>query len=162
MRHLLHLPDHAPATVEVVEGHKSETIIDQHEEVVRVSNDSVPYLVSRPIPAGKTLKKVVITVISKDQGWSSYKSDHGTYDNSWTWFDLSVGSPSEGSGEKWRGEVVRNLHAHSDFKEHTIKISDGELYEKAKSGDVLTVWASARFAGWKNTVKKVKIRYVVE
>ena len=57
--------------------------------------------------------------------------------------------------------VVRNLHAHSDFKEHTIEITDGKLYEKAKSGDVLTVWALARFSGWKNTVKKVTIRYVV-
>lgn len=53
--------------------------------------------------------------------------------------------------------MVRNLHAHGDFKEHTIKILDGVLYEKVKSGDVLTVWALAKFAGWKNTAKKVKI-----
>jgi len=159
VRHLLHLPEHGPATVGTVEGSKSETIIDQREEVLRVSNDSIPYLVSQPIPAGKMLKKVVITVISKDQGWSSHQSDHGTYQNSWTWFELSVGSDS---GERWRGEVVRNLHAHGDFKEHTIELSDGELYEKAESGDVLTVWALAKFSGWKNTVKKVKIRYVVE
>ena len=162
MRQLLRLPEGAPALVDTVEEHKSETIIDQREEVLRISNERIPYLVSRPIPAGKTLKKVVITVISKDQGWSSYTSDHGTYNNSWTWFELSVGSPSEGSGEKWRGEVVRNLHAHGDFKEHTIKISDEGLYENAESGDVLTVWALAKFMGWKNTVKKVKIRYVVE
>jgi len=159
VRHLLHLPEHGPATVKTAEGPKSETIIDQREEVLRVSNDSVPYLVSQPIPAGKSLKKVVVTVISKDQGWSSHQSDHGTYQNSWTWFELSVGSDS---GERWRGEVVRNLHAHGNFKEHTVEISDGELYEKAKSGDVLTVWALAKFSGWKNTVKKVKIRYEVE
>ena len=159
VRHLLHLPEHGPATVETIGTPKSETIIDQREEVLRVSNDSVPYLVSRPIPAGKALKKVVITVISKDQGWSGHTSDHGTYQNSWTWFELSVESDS---GEKWRGEVVRNLHAHGDFKEHTIEILDGELYEKAESGDVLTVWALAKFSGWKNTVKKVKVRYVAE
>jgi len=155
VRHLLHLPEHIPAT----EGPKPETLTDQREETVRVSNDSVPYLVSRPIPAGKTLKKAIITVISKDQGWSSYQDDHGTYRNSWTWFELSVGS---GSGEKWRGEVVRNLHAHGEFKEHTVEITSEELYEKAESGDVLTVWALARFPGWKNTIKKVKIRYTVE
>ena len=159
VRHLLHLPDHAPATVETIEKPKPETLIDQREEIVYVSNDSVPYLLSRPIPTGKSLKKVVITVISKDQGWSRYKSDHGTYQNSWTWFELSVGS---GSGEKWRGEVVRNLHAHGEFKEHAIEITAGELYEKAEGGDVLTVWALAKFSGWKNTVKKIKIRYVVE
>jgi len=153
------LPERGPATVGTAEGPKPETIIDQREEVLRVSEDSIPYLISRPIPVGKTLKKVVITVISKDQGWSDHQSDHDTYRNSWTWFELSVGSDS---GERWRGEVVRNLHAHGDFKEHTIQISDGELYEKAKSGDVLTVWALAKSAGWENTVKKVKIRYIVE
>ena len=137
-------------------------IIDQREEEVVVRDDCVSYIVSRPIPEGKTLKKVVITVVSKDQGWTNYPEDYGTYHNSWTWFELSVGSPSKDSGEKWRGEVVKNLHAHGDFKEHTIEIQDGELYERAKSGDVLTVWAVAKSQGWKNTVKKVTIRYVVE
>jgi hypothetical protein len=136
-------------------------ITDQREEEVNVRDDCVPYVVSRPIPEGKTLRKVVITVVSKDQGWSSFPSDHGTYRGSWTWFELSIGS-SKDSEEKWRGEVVRNLHARDSFKKHTIEISDGELYEKAKSGDVLTVWALARYPGWRNTVKKVKIRYVVE
>ena len=135
-------------------------LIDQREEVISVRDDRVPYLVSRPIPEGGTLKKVVITAISKDQGWSSYQADHGTYRNSWTWFELSVG-PSKDS-EKWCGEVVRNLHAHEEFKEHTVEIEDGELYEKTKSGDVLTVWALARYPGWRNTVKKITIRYMVE
>ena len=136
-------------------------IVDQREEEVSVREGNISYLVSRPIPKGKTLRKVVVTVVSKDQGWSSYLADYGTYRNSWTWFELSVGPP-DGSGPKWRGEVVKNLHAHSDFKEHTVEILDGELYREAESGDVLTVWAYAPFAGWKNTVKKVTIRYVVE
>ena len=136
-------------------------IIDQREEKVTVHDDCVPYIVSRPIPEGKTLRKVIITVVSKDQGWSNYPDDYGTYRNSWTWFDLSVG-PSGDSGEKWRGAVVRNLHAHNGFKEHTIDISDSGLYEKAESGDVLTVWALAKSPGWVNTVKKVTIRYFVE
>jgi len=57
---------------------------------------------------------------------------------------------------------VRNLHAHDESEEHTVEISDGELYERAKSGDVLTVWVFARYQDWKNTVKKVTIRYVDE
>ena len=137
-------------------------IIDQREEDVVVRDGCVPYVVSRPIPEGRALRKVTITIISKDQGWSNYVDDYGTYRNSWTWFELSVGSLSKDSGEKWRGVVVRNLHAHSDFKEHTIEIPNGELYEKAESGDVLTVWALAKFPSWVNTVKKVTIRWVVE
>ena len=137
-------------------------IIDQSEKEVIVRDGCVPYVISRPIPEGKALRKVIITVVSKDQGWSDHLDDYGTYRNSWTWFELSVGPPSEDSGEKWRGLVVRNLHAHGDFKEHTIEITDGELYEKAESGDVLTVWALAKFEGWRNTVKKVVIWYIVE
>lgn len=139
-------------------------IVEKREENVQVSDGSVPYLTSKPVPNGKKLKKVVITVVSKDQGWSSYQDDHGTYRNSWTWFELSVGPPSDSKGatEKWRGEVVRNLHAHGDFKEHTIEITDEGLYANAGSGDVLKVWAHARFPGWRNTVNKATIRYVVE
>ena len=137
-------------------------IIAEREEVITVREECVPYVVSRPIPEGKTLREVAITIISKDQGWSNYLEDYGTYRNSFTWFDLSVGPPTKGPEQKWRGLVVRNLHAHHSFKEHTIEISDVELYEKARSGDVLTVWASAKFSGWTNIVKKVSIRYVVE
>ena len=135
-------------------------IIDQREESITVSCGRVAYLVSLPIPEGKTLRNVVITIVSKDQGWSNYQEDHGTYRNSWTWFELSVG-PSKDS-ERWRGEVVRNLHAYDGFKEHTVEISDRDLYEKAKSGDVLTVWALSWGSGWRNRVKKVTTRYVVE
>ena len=163
VHHLLHLSKPESTTAETVETSKPGTVLlDQHEEIIRVSDGNVLYLTSKPIPSGKKLRKVVVTVVSKDQGWSSYKKDHGTYRNSWTWFELSVGSPSEELGEKWRSEVVRNLHAHGEFKEHTIEISDKGLYEKAESGDVLMVWAHARFPGWKHTVKRVTIRYVVE
>jgi hypothetical protein len=165
VRHLLHLSKHGSITAEPVEDNGlGVEIVDQREEIIRVSNNSVSYLTSKPIPKGKKLKKVVITVVSKDQGWSSFPDDYGTYRNSWTWFDLSVGPPSKkDSEEKWRGEVTRNIHAHDEFKEHTIEIpADEGLYEKAESGDVLTVWACAQFPGWENTVKKVVIRYVVE
>ena len=138
----------------------TKTICRRVQKVVGC-DQCVPYVVSRPIPRGKTLRKVIITIVSKDQGWSAYEDDQGTYRNSWTWFELSVGPPSKDSGEKWRGEVVRNLHAHGDFMKHTIEMLDRELYEKAESGDVLTVWALAKFSGWENTVKKVKIQYVV-
>lgn len=164
VRHLLHLEKPELTTVEAVEEPKPEVeVVDQREETVQISNGSVSYLTSKPIPSGQKLKKVVITVDSKDQGWSSYSDDHGTYRNSWTWFELSVGQPSDkGSVERWRGKVVWNLHAHGEFKEHTIEILDNGLYEKAESGDVLTVWAHAQYQGWRNTVRKATIRYVVE
>lgn len=144
--------------METAERREPRTVIvDKREETASVTNGSIPYLTSRPIPRGKRLENVVITVVSKDQGWSSYAPDKGTYRNSHTWFEVSVGSALEGSEEKWRGEVARNLRAHDVFKEHTVEISDKELYEKAESGDVLTVWALAIYPGWENTVKTVEI-----
>ena len=137
-------------------------IVVQREAEVIVRNSRIPYIASQPIPEGKTLRKVIITVVSKDQGWSNYLEDYGTYRNSWTWFELSVGSPSKDSRERWRDVVVTNIHADSGFKEHSVEISDGELYEKVKSGYVLTVWALAKFPGWTNTVKKATMRYVLE
>ena len=172
MRNLFHLQKRAPETITTkavgrrkIAAKKSTSgteIVIQREEEVIVCNSCLPYIASQPIPEGKTLRKVVITVVSKDQGWSNYLEDYGTYRNSWTWFELSVGSPSKDSGKGWRDVVVTNIHADSDFKEHSIEIYDGELYEKAQSGDVLTVWALAKFSGWTNTVKKATIRYVVE
>ena len=170
VRSILHLPRRmlATTTTETTQGENvvekptlGTEIIDQNESFAYVRDECIPYLVSRPIPEGKMLRKVVVTTVSKDQGWSSHLEDYGTYRNSWTWFELSVGPSTKGSEEKWRGVVVRNLHAHQSFKEHTIEISDRELYEKAESGDVLTVWALAKFSGWTNIVKKVTIRYVV-
>jgi len=170
-RSFFHLPRHTSATIttgairrrEIVEKPTLEIeLVDQREEMIVVRDGNVPYVVSRPIPEGKTLRKVAITVVSKDQGWSSHLEDYDTYRNSWTWFELSVGPSAKCSGQKWRGEVVRNLLAHHDFKEHTIEISDGGLYDNAESGDVLTVWAHAKFSGSTNRVRKVRIRYVLE
>jgi hypothetical protein len=107
-------------------------------------DDCIAHLVSLPIPKGRTLRKVMVTIVSKDQGRSSYQAGHGTYRNSLTWFELSVG-PSKDS-ERWCGEV-RNPHAHDEFKDHTIEVLDGELYEAVKSGDVLAVRAPARYPG---------------
>lgn len=58
---------------------------------IQISDSGVPYLTSKPILDEKKLKKVVILVVSKDQGSSPHQPDHGMYNNSWTRFELSVG-----------------------------------------------------------------------
>lgn len=58
--------------------------------------------------------------------------------------------------------MVRDLRAHGKSKERTIEISANEVYKNTESRDVLMVWPHARFSGWKNTVKKVMVRCVVE
>jgi len=130
-----------------------EEIVNQREEEVIIRDGDVPYVVSQPIPESKSLRKVVLTVVSKDQRWSSLE-DYDTYRNSWTWFELSVGSPTPGLPEKWRGMVMGNILAH----EHTIEISDRELYEKVESGDVLTVLSVVKSP---DKVKRFTVRLFV-
>ena len=161
LRHLSHLLKPESTTTGVGEGRTQKMeIFGQREGIAQTTEGIAPYLTSTPIPNGKILKKVIITIVSKDQGWSGYERHHETYEGSWTWFELSVG-PLSGS-ERWRGEVVTNLHAHENFREHTVEISDKGLYAKAESGDVLTIWACAVHSGWVNTVKEAIIYCAVE
>ena len=43
-----------------------------------------------------------------------------------------------------------------------IKITDSGLCEKVESGDVLTVWALSRSAGWAVTVRRVTIMAIIQ
>ena len=159
LRHLSHLLRPESATGE---GCIPEMeIFGQRKDRIKISDGITPYLTSTPIPDGKKLKKVVITVVSKDQRWPGHAPHRGTYEGAWTWFELSVGTFS-GDSERWRGEVVRNLHGHAEFVEHRVEISDKGLYAKAESGDVLTVWACAKFPHHVNTVREVAVYCAIE
>ena len=63
-----------------------------------------------------------------------------------------------GFREKWRGRVANN----SVYPPSAIEISDGELCERAESGDVLTVWAISWSAGWVITVNSVSIETTLQ
>ena len=112
-----HLPRHA--ATEATRGyepvaHPTE-IVNQREGRITIGTYSsrVPYLVSQPIPEGKTLRKVVITITCRIQGQSSLQI-HPTHFPNWTWFELSVGPPGS-SSERWCGEVFRSSRAHTTF-----------------------------------------------
>jgi hypothetical protein len=67
MRHLLHLSNHGSIGVKTAGEHKPGTeILDKREEITRVSNESVSYLISKLVPSGKKMKKIAIIVDSKD------------------------------------------------------------------------------------------------
>jgi len=65
----------------------------------RLTQDAEPYialsipgprLLQDPISFGRLLRNLTLITRSRDQGWSSFPADHGTYKNSWTWFDVSI------------------------------------------------------------------------
>jgi len=102
------------------------------------------------------LRRLVITTVSKDQGWSSYPETHGTREGSWTWFELTLDDEDTGI-EIARVEIVKNIHAGTTFDEHRAVIDDERILGQAKKGDKLSVWVRAMYPGWVNRVRLVKI-----
>lgn len=93
-----------------------------------------------------SIRRIRITTRSKDQGWSSDKSEvHGTYKHSWTWFEAGVkGLQQNGEGEDTANDeaapkerengarvnspkykygamiIVTNIHAGKEIKQHDV------------------------------------------
>ncbi|CAK7215216.1 hypothetical protein SBRCBS47491_002407 [Sporothrix bragantina] len=208
-------------------------------------------------------RKIVFTLVSRDQGWSNNIRDRGTYRGSYSWFDVGLERygwggehkdsqftdtetetppfapaapeaaslytlrpdvvtafspppsnlqhpqqqpPSDQPPRRWQFDfplnpgvdrLQSNKVATRDFTEHTIvwswtdekppleevpaneapvpegedpptrcpldkmgrgsETGDGSFVRNLRVGDVVTVWAKARFPGWVNTVRSAKV-----
>lgn len=128
-----------------------------------ISHRSVAILHSNEIDGTlqNPLRRVIVQTCSKDQGWSSYPADHGTHNNSWTWFEIALERRNGENGE-WI-EVVRrklwsNIHAGRELTVHVIGLDLGdEIVDKAVKGDRICIWACACFPGWTNIIDKVDL-----
>ncbi|CAI7568635.1 unnamed protein product [Penicillium palitans] len=125
--------------------------------------DRIPYLTSEPIQGERfPVQEIKINIWSHDQGWSSYREDHGTFRNSWTWFDLGIERPP-GRDDISKDEDLRlatNVHAEREAMNHQITYRrDQKLrwMENLQPGDRISIVPRARFPGWRNTVEKASI-----
>jgi hypothetical protein len=127
-------------------------------------NCNTRYLRTPPLAGGQfthPLRQVVITTLSKDQGWSSDDPRyHGTREASWTWFELTLEDHETGE-EKYRTEIVRNIHAGTEVNQHVKCINDSHLIGLAEKGDTLSVWVRAMYMGWSNQVRSVTVETFV-
>ncbi|KAI5867474.1 hypothetical protein GGS23DRAFT_548537 [Durotheca rogersii] len=169
-------------------------------------------------------RKVVFRIISHDQGFGGDQSCHGTYRQSYTWFDAGLerlvpsspeteGRNDANSTSEWairsawppvvqgggpeseaRYEhellptpdhlIQRNLLAESRWQHHDVEWSwrdqinpdsseaadvlegngrgtatgNGEFVRNLRYGDMITIWARARFLAWANSVKRIEVR----
>lgn len=130
------------------------------------------------------MREIRIHIQSHDQGWSSFRKDHGTLRNSWTWFELGVERASDREEESCvsseRGgnrRLVTNVHAGKSVRENVVIYRAGveneedvdygvghglsvrELGELArlKAGDYVSIIPRARFPGWTNFVHSASI-----
>ncbi|KAK8847574.1 hypothetical protein IAR55_005433 [Kwoniella newhampshirensis] len=103
------------------------------------------------------VREVVIETLSKDQGWSSFREHYGTYEQSYSWFEVSLlrdGREVEGS----RHSIQNNVHAGQYFKAHSNTLGrDHPTVKLAKPGDRFVLWARAKYPGWSNNVTEAAI-----
>jgi len=70
-------------------------------------------------PKSARVVKIVLTTRSHDQGWSDDSDTHGTYDHSWTWFDLIVRRyPSSVSSEAELRALVSGIQDQDVIRDH--------------------------------------------
>jgi len=197
--------------------------------------------VSRSIPRGEQpCRKIVFKIKSRDQGWGGDPTDRGTFQGTFSWFDVGVerfeaidvsrssnlttrplevispfirdpdnrgnASPTiswditpilppidPGTGDKrtygfkhpflpMGTRLQSNLTATKEVQDHVItwRFNDaidpdspqgdelekagrgratgtGKLVRSLRVGDIVTVWARARFPGWRNQVERVEM-----
>ena len=101
------------------------------------------------------IREIVFTFTSKDQGWSSFPQDRGTFRNSWTWFEIGIlrdgkkkltnkGSDAGISEGVYYSQ--RNKHAWGEWESYCIRFNeDHELIVDLEDGDAVVLWASKYF-----------------
>lgn len=85
----------------------------RNEQMAQVTNGNMIYL-SLPLraTASLSLDSVSFTLESRDQGWSSFPAQHGTRDNSNTWFVAIIPKLLMSQTNFWPGVFLhRNIHA---------------------------------------------------
>ena len=131
---------------------------------IRSQRSPLGLLSSLPLSAddAKNARKVVFEFKGKDQGWSSYSSDHGTYNNSWSWYEAVVRSANVEKGEfpteVQRFELQRNRHAGQQPETYRIELGeDHDLVKRLAEGNVIGLDACAVFPGWECQVFEARI-----
>lgn len=127
----------------------------------RLTLVSTPPLLDIP-----NIKRIVFSFTSKDQGWSSYPSDHGSYDNTWSWFEALLDPKADTAGALTLTddpprcfELQRNRHAGQVPETYEIEVEEGsELFTHLKEGWTLSLVARACCPGWENQVHDAAIK----
>lgn len=104
-------------------------------------------------PRGESLwwlKEVTVTMTSRDQGWSETPEHRGTYNQSYTWFDIAIKRPVVPGGplEYLPGdfEIQRNKHAYAVPETHTVTLPlNDPFFQRLRAGDVIVLLAKAKF-----------------
>lgn len=143
-------------------------------EVPPMSPDN-PAAAVAAAPAASPLRKIIFTITSHDQGWSSFPHDHGTYHGGASVFhaEIAHGNDTKTKAKKKarrdlatpiRPRIVQNVHASAAWKTHVVVWERGDAREEVdewlrevKPGRLVRVVAQAADEGWENHVRDVKV-----
>lgn len=118
------------------------------------------------LPAS-SVRKIEFSTVSRDQGWSSFPTQYGTYENSHTWFEVVVYEPDAyqlANVVTPKIKITTNVHAGKEWKKHDVVwMHDSEdeqvrdLLANLKGGQKIAITAWAMYPGWKNHVSSASI-----
>jgi len=153
----------------------------------RVSDGSEVIIGTAPLDLHQlnSLRKIVVSFKSKDQGWSSYPTDHGTYNGSYSWWEIrllrSVETFNAETGDtrvelmmaaspramaelrdEWKTvctcHLQNNRHAGRGMESYTVGLDHGsDILQSMRVGDRMVLFACARFPGWCNYVQSASM-----
>ncbi|TEA10988.1 hypothetical protein C8034_v007957 [Colletotrichum sidae] len=120
------------------------------------------------IPQCQRVRHITFDISSHDQGWSNYRHQWGTYEDSHTWFEVGVVPTEGGNGspaDATRHVIQRNVHARRQTTNHIVSWDDetastevSEWMKALKPGTTVGVFARALYPGWVNHVERVAVR----
>ncbi|KAJ9654582.1 hypothetical protein H2198_006397 [Neophaeococcomyces mojaviensis] len=105
------------------------------------------------VPRG-ALRQIRFITISRDQGWSSYSEDHGTYRGSWTWFEAGVRGldPSNVEDQETLHEPLNcqhSAHAPNGVEHRRLCVANASHYKYGSKQIVTNIHAGKE---WKRHV----------
>jgi hypothetical protein len=131
--------------------------IREEEVIVEEGNfngGNCRYLCSEPIGSDgltgiRPVKKVVFVLESHDQGWSSYPDNHGTYEDSWTWFEAQAVNAEAVEDD---GTCTDNPEDREQMAGHNDSRAPGDLPWLAGGGNQITRNIHARLDWHKHVI----------
>lgn len=162
-------PDIIPDILDYAGVYADVTAVENERPcMVSQRNSGMVHTVT-PIPPHihrSSVRSVIFTTRSHDQGWSWEKKCHGTYEGSWTWFEAGIlmktAEPTLGDCK----QIITNVHASKNEKTHRVEwFADDEdpyiqlIFRKLRQGESIGLNVCACFPGWQNLARYSSIGF---
>lgn len=165
-------PDIIPAILDyaefhayvLVEANARSFVVSQKNSGIVHTSTAIPDHVHRP-----SIRSVIFTTISHDQGWSWDTTNQGTYNASWTWFEVGILMRTSTPTLQDCRRIITNVHASKEEKEHRVEwfANDHDpyiqlIFRKLRAGESIGLNVCAMFPGWQNMVKYSSIAFTFQ